>query len=268
MARVYTDAIALPHMQSCDVLGRAGALQRTGWQRDWFGSSAAADDPQQRNTTVSDLQAIGRAAQEYLATTYTARERALPKSRAAIRLCANAIRATHRADFEQSVRLLSEAGGLLREMAQDLRAHPDIYHAGFVADAQKEYAEAALTNALVQQQSLPAPEELGVEWAPYLNGLGETVGELRRYVLDRMRVGTLDGCEALLADMDEIYSLLITLDYPDAITGNLRRTTDAVRGIVEKTRGDLTIAASQQRLNEAMTRVEEELRGWGRATER
>jgi translin len=100
-----------------------------------------------------------------------------------------------------------------------------------------------------------------VEWAPYLNGLGEAVGELRRYILDRMRQGRLEGCEELLADMDEIYSQLITLDYPDAITGNLRRTTDAVRGILEKTRGDLTLAVSQERLNAAMNRVHESLRG-------
>jgi translin len=210
---------------------------------------------------VSDLQAIGRAAQEYLATKFAARERALPKSRAAIRLCANAIRAAHRGEFDQSTRQLTEAGGLLRDMALDLREHQDIFYAGFVADAQKEYSEAALTSALMQRRPPPTPDVLGVEWAPYLNGLGEAVGELRRYILDRMRQGRLEGCEELLADMDEIYSQLITLDYPDAITGNLRRTTDAVRGILEKTRGDLTLAVSQERLNAAMNRVHESLRG-------
>lgn len=217
---------------------------------------------------MSELQSIGRAAQEYLGTKYSARERALPKSRAAIRLCANAIRAAHREEFEQTTRLLAEAGGLLRDMALDLREHQDIFHAGFVADAQKEYAEAALTCALIQRKALPTPDELGVEWAPYLNGLGEAVGELRRYVLDRMRLGKVEGCEVLLSDMDEIYGLLITLDFPDAITGNLRRTTDSVRGIVEKTRGDMTLAASQARLNEAMTRVEQELREWSRLKDR
>jgi translin len=103
------------------------------------------------------------------------------------------------------------------------------------------------------------PEDLSIEWAPYLNGLGETVGELRRYTLDRMRLGKLDTCEALLADMDEIYALLITLDYPDAITGNLRRVTDAARGILEKTRGDLTLGASQARLITAMERVQQHM---------
>jgi translin len=217
---------------------------------------------------VPDLQTIGRAAQEHLATKHAARERALPKSRAAIRLCANAIRAAHRDEFEQANRQIAEAGGLLRDMTIDLGQHLDIFYAGFVADAQKEYAEAALTCALIQRQSLPAPDQLGVEWAPYLNGLGEASGELRRYVLDRMRVGKLDGLDALLHDMDDIYGLLITLDFPDAITGNLRRTTDSVRGIVEKTRGDLTLGVSQAKLNDAMNRVEESLRTWNRLTDR
>lgn len=217
--------------------------------------------------STGSIAAIGRAAQDYLATKHGARERALPKSRAAIRLCANAIRAVHRDEFDAAARLLTEAGGLLRDMATDLRGHLDIFYAGFVADAQKEYAEAALTRALIRRDPLPAPEELGVEWAPYLNGLGESVGELRRYVLDRLRRGELEGCESLLADMDEIYVLLITLDYPDAITGNLRRTTDSVRGILEKTRGDLTLGVSQARLNGTMARIEERLRDQERATE-
>jgi translin len=208
----------------------------------------------------SSIAAVGHAARDYLATTHSARERALPKSRSAIRLCANTIRAVHRDEFDHAIALLREAGGLLREMAADLYAHQDIFYAGFVADAQKEYAEAALTCALVRRDPLPTPEELGVEWAPYLNGLGESVGELRRYILDRLRRGEVDGCEALLADMDEIYSLLITLDYPDAITGNLRRTTDSVRGILEKTRGDLTLGISQARLTSTMARIEERLR--------
>jgi translin len=209
---------------------------------------------------LGSIGAVGQVARDYLATKHNARERALPKSRSAIRLCANAIRAVHRDEFDQAVALLHEAGGLLHEMALDLRAHQDIFYAGFVADAQKEYAEAALTRALVQRDPLPMPEELGVEWAPYLNGLGESVGELRRYILDRLRRGEADGCEELLADMDEIYSLLITLDYPDAITGNLRRTTDSVRGILEKTRGDLTLGISQARLTNTMSRIEARLR--------
>jgi translin len=208
---------------------------------------------------VPDLPTIGRAAQDYLGGKHAARERALPKSRHAIRLCANAIRAAHREEFDTARQLVADAGALLRSMAADLHEHLDIFYAGFVADAQKEYTEAALTCALIQREPLPTPEDLGVEWAPYLNGLGETIGELRRYILDRMRLGKLETCESLLSDMDEIYALLITLDYPDAITGNLRRTTDSARGILEKTRGDLTLGVSQARLNVAMEAVQQRL---------
>ena len=218
--------------------------------------------------TVSDLQAIGQAASAYLATKHTAREHALPKSRTAIRLCANAIRAAHRDEFDLVNRNIAEAGGLLHDMTADLRDHLDIFYAGFVADAQKEYAEAALTASLIQRRPLPLPQDLGVEWAPYLNGLGEATGELRRYLLDRMRQGKLEGCEDILRDMDEIYGLLITLDYPDAITGNLRRTTDAVRGILEKTRGDFTLGVTQARFTEALAQVEEDLRHWNRLSDR
>jgi translin len=228
-------------------------------RRTWRLRLGASEDTAAEVTNVSDLQTIGYSAQEYLSAKHAARERALPKSRAAIRLCANANRAAHREEFEAASRQLSEAGGLLRAMAADLREHQDIFYAGFVADAQKEYAEASLTLALIKREPLPTPESLQIEWAPYLNGLGETIGEMRRYVLDRMRVGKLESCEALLNDMDEIYALLITLDYPDAITGNLRRTTDAARGILEKTRGDLTLGVCQARLNVTMEQVQSRL---------
>src|ERR1051326_1426679 len=155
-----------------------------------------------------DLDTVGQTARHYLELKHAARERALPKSRAAIRCCANAIRASHRLDFSSAAQLLKQAEGLLAEMRSDLREHLDIYYAGFVEDAQKEFAEASLTCAFIQQQPLPLPETLHVEWAPFLNGLGEAVGELRRSVLDRMRQGRLEGCEQLLQQMDDVYLLL------------------------------------------------------------
>ncbi len=206
-----------------------------------------------------NLDTIGQAARQHLEMKHAARERALPKSRAAIRCCANAIRASHRQDFENAAQLLQQAEALLAEMRADLSDHLDIYYAGFVEDAQKEFAEASLTCAFIQGQPLLLPDALHVEWAPYLNGLGEAVGELRRSILDRMRQGQLEGCEHLLQQMDDVYLLLTTLDFPDAITGNLRRTTDAVRGILEKTRGDLAVAARQAQLAETMARLESRL---------
>jgi translin len=205
------------------------------------------------------FERIGQEAIEYLGLKHTARERALPKSRAAIRYCANSIRAIHRHEIERARELLSQASALLAEMAADLRGHQDIFYAGFVQDAQKEYAEAATFSALTQNRPLPLAPELSIDWAPYLNGLGEAVGELRRYVLDQLRRGNFDSCETLLRHMDDIYALLTTIDFPDAITGGLRRTTDAARGILEKTRGDLTIAVGQAQLQQTMLALQKEL---------
>jgi translin len=207
------------------------------------------------------IDIIEQEAQQYFALKHAARERALPKSRAAIRACANSIRASHRREFAAASELLRQAAALLGEMTEDLRDHQDIFYAGFVQDAQKEYAEAATFTALAQNRSMPLAPDLSINWAPYLNGLGEAVGELRRYVLDQLRRGDYDSCELILQHMDDIYALLTTIDYPDAITGGLRRTTDATRGILEKTRGDLTVAVGQAQLQRAMLALQRDLKG-------
>ncbi len=209
---------------------------------------------------TEQIDIIGQEAQQYFALKHAARERALPKSRAAIRACANSIRASHRQEFAAAGELLRQAEALLAEMAADLHDHQDIFYAGFVQDAQKEYAEAATFSALAQNRSMPLAPELSIDWAPYMNGLGEAVGEMRRYVLDQMRQGNYDRCELILRHMDDIYALLTTIDYPDAITGGLRRTTDATRGILEKTRGDLTVAVGQAQLQRAMLALQRDLK--------
>src|SRR5579884_3427001 len=168
------------------------------------------------------IETIGQQAQNALALKHAARETALPKSRAAIRFCANSIRAAHRHDFALATELRTQAAKLLAEMANDLRDHQDIFFAGFVQDAQKEYAEAVSFAALAQQQPLPTPKELDIGYAPFLNGLAEAVGEMRRYVLDQLRRGNFEHCEAYLNSMDDIYALLTTIDFPDAITAGLR----------------------------------------------
>jgi translin len=209
---------------------------------------------------TEQIDTIGQEAQQYFALKHAARERALPKSRAAIRACANSIRASHRQEFEAASELLQQAAALIAEMSQDLRDHQDIFYAGFVQDAQKEYAEAATFTALAQNRLIPLAPDLSVDWAPYLNGLGEAIGELRRFVLDRLRQGDYDNCELILRHMDDIYALLTTIDFPDAITGGLRRTTDSARGILEKTRGDLTVAVGQAQLQRAMLALQRDLK--------
>jgi translin len=185
-----------------------------------------------------------------------AREQALRWSRDLVRTCANSIRAVHRHEFSTAEGLLADAHALNARICEALTHEGDLFWAGYVQDAQKELVEACCTFALVKQQPLPDPASLGIAPAPFLNGLAEAVGELRRYLLDLLRRDQADGCERLLDAMDDIYSLLVTLDYPDALTGGLRRTTDSTRGILEKTRGDLTLALRQQALIEALGAAE------------
>jgi len=172
----------------------------------------------------------------------------LPLCREVIRHSGNAIRAVHRQELDKAEELLKSARDLLGEATQAVNADNELGSAGFFRDAQKEFAEGNITLALVTGKQPPAPEELGVAPAAYLHGLGEAVGELRRYLLDSMRKGDLSHGEELLSAMDDIYNILVTMDFPDAITGGLRRTTDMVRGILERTRSDLTLAMSQKEL--------------------
>jgi translin len=210
---------------------------------------------------MSTLEEIERWARSEFETKNAAREQALSRSRELIRTCANTIRAVHRRDYEQAKTLLAAARELSDGLTRNLAPFPDLFYTGYVQDAQKEYVEATATLSLVSGSPMPKPEELGVAAAPFLNGLAETVGELRRFVLDKLRRGELDGTEALLQMMDDIYSLLVTIDYPDALTGGLRRTTDAARGILERTRGDLTFALRQQELERSLARVEQRIQG-------
>ena len=193
-----------------------------------------------------------------------ARERALPASRHAIRCCANAIRAIHRSEFDLAHRLMDEARAAIDEGLDAVTDHPDIRYAGYLQDAQKEYAEARLTEVVVDGgKDVPTPDELGVEDAPYLNGMAEAIGEARRHVLDLLREGRVNDGDAVLVSMEDLYSLLVTMDYPDAITGNLRRSTDVSRSLLEKTRGDLAVARVSQDLHDALERHARDVRGEG-----
>lgn len=198
------------------------------------------------------LDGIQEYVRERLDRKSAGREVALAGSRKTIRNCANAIRAVHRHDWDEAQALTRDAEGYLREAEAALKPFPEIFFAGFLQDAQKEYVEARATYAIIRGEAIPTPQELGIGEAPYLNGLGETVGELRRHILDLMRHSELTRCEELLEAMDEIYFVLTSMDYPDAITGGLRRTTDVARSLIERTRGEFSIALIQAGLQDAL----------------
>ena len=198
------------------------------------------------------LTDIADSARDHFTAKHRAREEALALCRETIRLSANAIRCVHRRDFPAAEERIAKAAANMRQVDAGLVDHRDIFHAGYVHDAQKEYVEASTTLALIAGRPVPTPEELGVLKAAYMNGIGETIGELRRHLLDSLREGEVEHCEDVLAAMGDIYDAMATMDFPEAITGGLRRTTDAMRSILERTRGDLTMAAVQRRLEQRL----------------
>jgi translin len=210
-----------------------------------------------------DLEALTRQLHERFDARNAAREAALPAARRSIRASANAIRAIHRGEFEVAEGLIGRSRQELDEGLAAVEAHPQVRFAGYLQDAQKEYAEAHVTLALVRGDALPSPDDLGVEDAPFLNGMAEAIGEGRRRALDMLRLRDVEGAERMLTAMEDLYGVLVTIDYPDAITMNLRRSTDVARSLIEKTRGDLSIAFVQRDLHEALDRHARQLRDGG-----
>ena len=209
---------------------------------------------------TNNLDAIAEQVRLSFSAKDAAREKVLPLCRETIRHCSQAIRAIHRQEFYGAVELLKSARSLLTDAEQAVGAYCELGNGGFMRDAQKEYAEGTLFLALVEGKQLPDPVELGIDAAAYLNGMGEAAGELRRYLLDGMRRGDLSRSEEILQAMDNIYSVLVTMDFPDAITGGLRRTNDMVRGVLERTRSDLTLVMRQRELENKLEKFEDNIR--------
>jgi translin len=202
-----------------------------------------------------EIAQIRDTARAVLDAKHAARETTLTACRQTIQCCAAAIRAVQREEFATAESLIAEAGAHLARADVAVAGHPDVRHGGYLHDAKKEFAEAHLTLAFVRGDVMPSAEAIGVELPAYLNGMAEAASELRRHTLDCLRADRLPRAEELLAVMDEVYALLVTVDYPDAVTGGLRRTTDALRAVIERTRGDLTNALVAARLRAAIDRV-------------
>ena len=210
---------------------------------------------------MDHLEEIVERIHNFFEATSNARDRALAQTRRLTRHCSLAIRAVHRGEHDEAQVELNEATRLVETLRSDLAEYPDLYYAGYTQDALKEYAEACIVFALLRHEALPAPEDLNIPYNTYLKGMAEAVGELRRRCLDILREGYSDDAEWLLTQMDDIYTVMVTMDYPDAITGGLRRLTDLMRGIVERTRGDITISLRQEHLEQSLKALERKLDG-------
>jgi len=200
------------------------------------------------STYYDNIVSVGNSAQQEFSQRHDAREQALRIGREVIRLSANAIRAVHRCEFDEAKTLLGQSTERLRETDSIKERRPEIYYAPFLADARKEFCEAHLTLAFISNGPIPLPQDLNVETSAYLKGMAEVIGELRRFILDSLRKNNTARCEEMMEVMEEIYSLLIVMDFPEGVTGGLRRTTDMMRGVLERTRGDLTMALRQREL--------------------
>jgi translin len=210
---------------------------------------------------MTGLDAIEEKIRKTFVAKNGARDAALAKSRELIRHCSLSIRASHRGEYDEAAVILETARAVAEAMKAEVAPYPDLHFTGYVQDALKELAEAHIVHSLLTDRPIPDPEALGVDYAAYLNGLGEAATEMRRYILDIIRHEQLERSEEMLQVMDDIYSLLVTMDFPDALTGGLRRQTDIVRGVLEKTRGDLTVAWRQEKLEKRLREFEERAGG-------
>ena len=207
------------------------------------------------------LSSIGTTVIEELTDRNRDREQALSVSREVIRFSANAIRAVHRGEFEDARELIVKGETRLKEADHIKITSPSIFNAGFMNDARKEFTEANITQAGISGSDIPSIDDLKVDAGAYINGMAEVIGELRRYILDALRRNAVDGCQEFMDIMDEMYSVLVTIDFPEGVTSGLRHNTDAMRGVLERTRGDLTMAVRQHSLEARLAAWEDSQTG-------
>jgi translin len=207
---------------------------------------------------LDNLESIVDHIRDELESRSSTRDQAIRRSRSLIRYCANSIRAMHRGEFEQAQELLETARQAATQMVEDVADYPGVYRAGYTQDALKEFVEACTVYAMLRHEPVPAPDALGVQvdYPAYLKGLAEAASEMRRAILDTVRRGDMERGETLLEDMEDVYVAMTTIDFPDAVTGGLRRTTDALRAVLERTRGDLTVSKQQEKLRQALLEFE------------
>lgn len=208
---------------------------------------------------MEQLESITEEIRRYFEEVNAARDQAYQRSRELVSICSRAIRVVHRSEWERAEGLMGEAKAAAKQLVAGVAAYADLYHAGYTQDSLKEYVEAYLTYAIIRGLPWPSPAELGVEYNTWLNGLAEATTELRRTILDLIRHGHLGEVERLLNVMEEVYSVLVAMDFNDAITGGLRRRTDTVRAVLERTRADVTTSLRQAELERALARLEDRL---------
>ncbi|MQG85509.1 MAG: haloacid dehalogenase [SAR202 cluster bacterium] len=200
------------------------------------------------NNIIKSIETNIELSKKDLESIHNKRETVYPLTRQIIHLCSAAIKNAHRKQYDESLKLVNEAKVLIDKINNESIENTPIMSSGYVLDAQKEFTEANVALAFLTNKEIPTALELSVQISPYLNGIAEAASELRRTILDALRSDNLDSCETWMECMDETYSMLAGIDYPEAVTGGLRRTVDQLRGVLERTRGDLTMSLRQKAL--------------------
>ena len=208
---------------------------------------------------MNNWEEIVESVREKAQAMHEAREAGLAKCRILIQTSAKCIRNVHRHQFDEAEKLLAQAKQISVDARTALRPYGELFYAGYLHDAEKEMVEAAAVLAIVHGKDLPSPEFLDVMPMTYLNGLGEAASECRRFALDELRKGKVAEAERILLQMETIYDDLITFDFPDSLTSGLRRTCDALRAVIERTRSDLTTTVGQRDLIEELRATREKL---------
>ena len=184
------------------------------------------------------------------------RERSLKLTRQAVRLSGEAIKAIHRGQSDVAESKLSDVRKILQETMEIVSDHLTPFHTRILETAQQEYVEASLLDAIVNNKKIHSPEELGVSDLSFLLGLGDVVGELRRYILDSIRSGSISEAERIFEVMDSIYYSLMSIDFPKGLIPNLRRKVDTARILLEKTHGELTGVLHREKLRSEIKKFE------------
>ncbi len=179
----------------------------------------------------------------------------LVQCRKLTQLSSKSIRHVHRHEYQEAEQFLNQAKKLASDIRQVMSGFPEM-NPSYLHDSEKEMVEAAAVLAITQQLPIPTATELGASTMAYLHGCCEAASEVRRFVLDQIRTGNISESERILATMNDIYEELITFDFPDSLTNGLRRSVDALRAVLERTRSDLTLTTVQITLVQELRKKE------------
>ena len=185
------------------------------------------------------------------------RDRVLKESRDVISACSRAIINVHTGKMEEAEKEHAAARSLLVSLRKSAAGSASRY----LVSPEAEYVEASAVIALAKNKNVPSMESLGASPDAYLLGLLDTVGELKRLVLDSILQRRMARAKKYFGVMEGLYSLCSPLAVYDHVVNGARRKIDVARMLVEDTRGLLAEEMGREAVGASMARLEKKLRG-------